>query len=235
MVKFREKVRKLEEQLMVNEGKIKQLSNELTEANCIFERFNAGSRSLDDILGVQRPTNDHSGLGYHVASSSQEKGSKVSQDKIKDVMSGNPVSSKKFQNQSKEVKSKPTINTVKSQVFVKMPEYIQRTAIGKFIPVCQYCGVKGHIRPNCFQLYDYPTHQHIHRSKTNAHKNRNDRNKHRLAHVNRDKPNVKSQVKTVSVKTVPIWVRRSDLRPCGNVSSNPLDDIGSFGGVDLAF
>ncbi|KAG5521534.1 hypothetical protein RHGRI_033936 [Rhododendron griersonianum] len=50
-----------------------------------------GSRSLDDILGVQRPTNDHSGLGYHVASPSQEKGSKVSQDKIKDVMSGNPL------------------------------------------------------------------------------------------------------------------------------------------------
>lgn len=48
MVKFREKVRKLEEQLVVNEGKIKQLSNELTEANCIFERFNAGSRSIKD-------------------------------------------------------------------------------------------------------------------------------------------------------------------------------------------
>ena len=46
-------------------------------------------------------------------------------------------------------------------------------------------------------------------------------------------PNIQSKV--VPIKTRAIWVRKSDLRPQANIFSNPLDDSGSSGGVDLTF
>ena len=27
-----------------------------------------------------------------------------------------------------------------------------KTKIGQFVPVCHFCGMKGHIRPKCFSL-----------------------------------------------------------------------------------
>ena len=81
VTRLREKVCELEDLNVANKGKINDLSTELSNANCVFKRFNAGSKALDDILEVQRLVDDRSGLGYHASSSSQEKGEKVSHGK----------------------------------------------------------------------------------------------------------------------------------------------------------
>ncbi|KAG5561763.1 hypothetical protein RHGRI_004714 [Rhododendron griersonianum] len=114
--------------------KLQGLLNGVT--NNVFERLNAGSNKLDEILSIQRPTSDRSGLGFHGVSSSKQLADKLNEAKPKEV-------TPKFH----------TINTAK--IFDKKP-LDNKKATPKFIPTCHYCQVKGHIRPNCFKLHGYP-------------------------------------------------------------------------------
>ncbi|KAG5559660.1 hypothetical protein RHGRI_009252 [Rhododendron griersonianum] len=108
----------------------------------------------------------------------------------------------------------------------------------KDIPTCHFCGMKGHIRPNCFKLHGYPTappqyYADNHGSKTQM-------PKCKVAPQPKDKnmtsrPMPKFLRKVEEVKTRCVWVKRSNLIPCANLPTNPLDDTGLFRGVDLAF
>jgi hypothetical protein len=121
----------------------------------------------------------------------------------------------------------------------------------KFVPTCHFCGVKGHIRPNCFKLHGYcnasPRYHNFYKNWSKY-----DISGYDYGYVRIQKPKYKMiprekiikvmpkyEPKIIEnfqkVKTKPIWVRKSDLRTCANLPSNPLDDNGSSWGVDLAF
>lgn len=263
VVQLRTKNKGLEQLNTMNEGKINDLSIDLKNANGIFKRFNAGSKALDNILEVQKPANDRSGLGYHASSSNKVEGGQ---------------SSTIFLNERTEVKAKPIQNTVKPKMFYKTREHIERTFTSKFIPICHhcgvhghirpqcnkfhathtsrmhfahshdyknfiptchFCGVKGHTRPNCFKLYGYPNvssrcyHVNDYGGKTQRPRHRVTPNRHSKT-VN---PKLAGKLigEVENVKGRPTWMRISDMTPHANSSTNPHDDTASSGGVDHAF
>ena len=108
------------------EEKVMNLEVELSQARTQIERMS--SAKLDEVLSAQKPTFEKTGLGYAVSfgpSSSTASGSRV-------------ISMAQSKKGDKGVKSK--IDLVNSKSFVR-PH------------VCHYCGVFGHIHPNCFKLY----------------------------------------------------------------------------------
>ncbi|KAG5550307.1 hypothetical protein RHGRI_015311 [Rhododendron griersonianum] len=185
------------------EGKVEELNIELTNANNVFEQLNASSNKLDEILSIQRPTSDRSGLGFHGVSSSKQLADKLNEAKPKEVTS-------KFH----------TINTAK--IFDKKP-LDNKKATPKFIPTCHYCQVKGHIRPNCFKLHGYPNAKHAYATNNRwSYDNFVPRwNNGQMprpvgyndGHTKDMKPRHMSigQGKSSQVKTKLIWVRRCDL------------------------
>ena len=86
------------------------------------------SANLDELLSVQKPSFDKTGLGYAVSfdpSSSTAFGSGI-------------VFVPQSEKVDKGMKSKNEMANSKS--FIRSH-------------VCHHCGVSGHIRPNCFKLY----------------------------------------------------------------------------------
>ncbi|KAG5536887.1 hypothetical protein RHGRI_024350 [Rhododendron griersonianum] len=112
-----------------------------------------------------------------------------------------------------------------------LPNKINFFEDAHFIPTCHFCGMKGHIRPNCFKLHGYPTappqyYADNHGSKTQT-------PKCKVAPPPKDKnmtsrPMPKFLRKVEEVKTRCVWVKRSNLIPCANLPTNPLDDTGLF-------
>jgi hypothetical protein len=133
-----------------------------------------GTQVLDHILSIQRHPSDRSGLGYHATSSTPQIGTEGinHKDKKKNTngmqnMLNSPVAKKQTTTvvnghlNRKEVKTK-VIDKAKSQVF---------NPVVKFIPTCHYCGMTGHIRPNCRKMHElntshdvYVTHSYGHNS-----------------------------------------------------------------------
>ncbi|KAG5515325.1 hypothetical protein RHGRI_036389 [Rhododendron griersonianum] len=180
-------------------GSLQETNKLLIESNAL----NAGSNKLDEILGIQRPTSDRSGLGFHGVSSSKQLADKLNEAKPKEVTS-------KFH----------TINTAK--IFDKKP-LGNKKVTPKFIPTCHYCQVKGHIRPNCFKLHGYPNAKHAYATNNRwSYDNFVPRwNNGQMprpvgyndGHTKDMKPRHMSigQGKSSQVKTKLIWVRRCDL------------------------
>ncbi|KAG5516291.1 hypothetical protein RHGRI_037110 [Rhododendron griersonianum] len=181
-------------------GSLQEKNGLLIESNTICE----GSKKLNNILDVQRPTSDRSGLGFHGASSSKQIGGKLNEAKAKEVMP-------KF----------CTINIAKN--IVKKPLDSKKATPPKFIPTCHYCQVKDHIRPNCFKLHGYPTAKHSYATNNRGSCDHfaprwNNVQMPRPVGYNDDhtinmNPRHISIVQSESsqVKTRPIWVRRCDL------------------------
>ncbi|KAG5550305.1 hypothetical protein RHGRI_015311 [Rhododendron griersonianum] len=180
-------------------GSLQETNKLLIESNAL----NASSNKLDEILSIQRPTSDRSGLGFHGVSSSKQLADKLNEAKPKEVTS-------KFH----------TINTAK--IFDKKP-LDNKKATPKFIPTCHYCQVKGHIRPNCFKLHGYPNAKHAYATNNRwSYDNFVPRwNNGQMprpvgyndGHTKDMKPRHMSigQGKSSQVKTKLIWVRRCDL------------------------
>ena len=110
------------------EEKVKNLEVKLSQARTQIERMS--SAKLDEVLSVQKPSSNKTGLGYVVSSgpfSSTASGSRTV-----------------FVPQSEKGNKgmKPKINLANSKSFVR-PH------------VCHHCGVSGHICPNCIKLYPY--------------------------------------------------------------------------------
>lgn len=118
----------------------------------------------------------------------------------------------------------------------------------KHVPTCHFCGVKGHIRRNCFKLHGYPN------APPNYYPVNNNEGRYKFCGYGCDrsqKPrrrvilykkitnvipkHVPKVGKIEKVKTRLIWVRRTDLKTHVDLPSNPLDDNGLSGGVNLAF
>ena len=113
------------------EEKVKNLEVELSQARTQIERMS--SARLDEVLSAQKPSFNKTGLRYAVSSSPSS--SMASRSRTVFV----PQS----EISDKGMKSKTVLVNFKS--FVR-PH------------VCHYCGVSGHIQPNCFKLYP---HKHL--------------------------------------------------------------------------
>ncbi|KAI8557465.1 hypothetical protein RHMOL_Rhmol04G0013000 [Rhododendron molle] len=256
-----EKNRALVELNSVYDDKMDKLKNELTSANNLLERLNAGSKALDDMLNSQRSPSDKSGLGFYGASSSLQQREKVNEKKHMEVTSKLHVAPV-AQIDAKKVHS---IKAVKNHKFIptchkchvkghirpqckKLPAlHTSHTHLShshdcaKFVPICHFCGIKGHIRPNCFKLHGYPNsspHYHHVNNKGNRYNcfgNGCDRNQILRHKVFSHGKMPKAVEKIGKDKIRPIWVRKSDFRPWAGLSTNSPDDTKPSGVVDLAF
>ncbi|XP_058189275.1 uncharacterized protein LOC131306863 [Rhododendron vialii] len=192
---------------------------ELDKANATFKKMNAGSKVLEEIIGVQREISNKTGLGFRKkASTSKGRGNHgFGKDK------GN------YSNPSSFICGKKTNNAPRKPTPPSPP--MQRG----FIPICHHYGVEGHIRPHCYQLIGYPhahsnfydksfwgrTYKHMPTRKTNV--------------IHQSKPFPKAKAKVEKVRIPTLWVRSLDVRPQVNHTCISLDDVGSSGDVDLAF
>ncbi|KAG5514821.1 hypothetical protein RHGRI_036015 [Rhododendron griersonianum] len=202
--RLQEKNRVLIELNTTSDDKINMLNAEIGNANILFEHLNTGSKTLDDILSMQRPASDKTGLGFCEVSPSKTLGGKANEL------------------QSEKVTPKFRTINIANNVLEKDCD-IKKSNFAKFIPTCHYCQVRGHIRPNCFQLHGYPnaTHNHASLNKSvskrhTAHKSLvnhancgNDRNMIVRSPIPTFRPN--NQIKTFQVRTRSIWVKKCDL------------------------
>lgn len=166
---LREKVKELERLNVINGDEINELTIKLKSASGVVEHFNAGSRVLDEILECQRPPSDRTGLGFHAASSNsmdEKTTGMTTHTKRKEIFVKNLGRPTAFLNQKGEAKTKTILNPI-TPIFFKLNGHTQKTIVKNFIHVCHYCGKKGHIRPNCFQLYGYPAYFGAHQDRYN--------------------------------------------------------------------
>ncbi|XP_058217429.1 uncharacterized protein LOC131328504 [Rhododendron vialii] len=195
------------------------LQVELDKANATFKKMNAGSKALEEIIGVQRRMSNKTGLGFQKEASTSKGGGNHGFGKHK----GN------HSNPSSFICGKKNNNAPRKPTPPSPP--MQRA----FIPICHHCGVNGHIRPHCYQLIGHPhahsniydksfwgsTHKHMPTHKTN------------VIHQSKPFPKAKAKVEKVRIRT--LWVRSSDVRPQVNHTCISLDDNGSSGKVNLVF
>ncbi|KAG5543019.1 hypothetical protein RHGRI_015940 [Rhododendron griersonianum] len=121
------------------------------------------------------------------------------------------------------------------------PEKMNLCKHAQFVPTCHFCGMKGHIRPNCFKLHGYPIAPlNYRRSHNYFYFDRTQRPRQRVFPLDKNKNVMANRASKIvgnfeQVKVRLLWVRKSDLRTHVELPSNPLDDTGSSGGINLAF
>ena len=119
------------------EEKVKNLEVKLSQARTQIKRM--ASAKLDEVLSAQKPSFDKADLGYVDSSGpsfSIPLGSKI-------------VIVLQSEKGDKCMKSKTDLTN--SISFVK--PHFRKSSSTKTTHVCHYCGISGHIRPNCFKLY----------------------------------------------------------------------------------
>ncbi|KAG5543018.1 hypothetical protein RHGRI_015940 [Rhododendron griersonianum] len=187
------------------ESKVANLQVELDKANATFKKLNAGSQVLDQILLSQKVASDRSGLGYEVKVFS------------KSMAEGKIVKPTEKQIASPKDIAKTNIKKIGNTNVFKQPTptdaRIQRGVNGKSTTK------RGEVSSSKFK----PT---CHNCGMIGHI----RNKNVMA--NRASKIV-GNFEQVKVRL--LWVRKSDLRTHVELPSNPLDDTGSSGGINLAF
>ncbi|KAL6986439.1 hypothetical protein U1Q18_052640 [Sarracenia purpurea var. burkii] len=196
------------------EAKIKELEKELVMSNTTLKKLNAGSLYLEEILSAQKGATDRTGLGYvHEPSTSTGSG-KINFVKavnahtlpVLNVPDGNDKNNgQKLFNSVKKTSPKFT-PTFKQNTFRNNSQ--NNFQIKKFVPVCHYCGISGHIRPKCWDL-----------TGKNVNFGRNMSNFTRIGYqssqnrfwplndVRYDPP-----LNEKSLKTRSVWVRKEDLK-----------------------
>ena len=137
-------------------SKIKFLELEMIQANAKVECV--ASKKLDEVLAHQKPFSDKSGLGYSGESSSIANVFK----EMKFVKSKEPMVATPG---VKNVKVEKKPNGIAQKVLTKPenPFVAKSKAKGKSLlkpqrgpqvqHFCHHCGVRGHIRPNCYKFH----------------------------------------------------------------------------------
>ena len=99
------------------------------------------SAKLDEVLSAQKPSSDKIGLRYAVSSN---------------LSSSTAFGSMNiFVPQSEKCdKSMKSITDLSNSKYFVRP-HSRKFSSSKTTYVCHYCGVSGHIHPNCFKLYPY--------------------------------------------------------------------------------
>ena len=136
-------------------SKIKFLEPKVVQANAKVKRV--PSKKLDEVLALQKPFLDKSGLGY---TGERSLSVKVSKDmkfmKAKEPMVATINAEKVKPKKKRNVADQRALIKPRNQLVVK-PE-----AKGKSLPksqrglrtkhFCHHCGLQGHTRPNCHKL-----------------------------------------------------------------------------------
>ncbi|KAG5565813.1 hypothetical protein RHGRI_001666 [Rhododendron griersonianum] len=262
------------------ESKVAKLQVELDKANATFKKLNAGSQILDEVLSSQKVALDRGGLGYKAEGSLKSKArekmifgkpnsnapaslvankakSPVKEKNVKHARTKPPkvkkqcpvVKSTTKRGEVNSFKFKPTChycgimghirpNCFKLHGFSFTNHVYASHNRDKHVPMCHFCGVKGHIQRNCFKLHGYPNAPLSYHS-VNNNEGRSQKPSRRVIHYRKITNVIPKHVPKVGkiekVKTRLIWVRRTDLKTNVDLPSNPLDDNGLSGGVNLVF
>ncbi|KAG5562829.1 hypothetical protein RHGRI_005526 [Rhododendron griersonianum] len=168
----------------ISEGKIIMLKADVDKANILFERLNTGSKTLDEILSIQRPASDKTGLGFYEASSSKTFGGIANELELK------------------KVKLKPH-STNTANIMIGKAHEIKKGIFTRFIPTCHFCQVKGHIRPKCFQLYGYPQGFRHHKNSSMS--------SHKRVKSSQSKPLLENHKNLSKIPTRQFWVRKREV------------------------
>ncbi|KAG5531242.1 hypothetical protein RHGRI_026007 [Rhododendron griersonianum] len=260
-----------------------QVELELDKANATFKKLNAGSQILDEVLSSQKVALDRGGLGYKAEGSLKSKArekmifgkpnsnapaslvvnkakSPVKEKNVKHARTKPPKVKKQCpvvkstttkRGEVNSFKFKPTchycgiMGHIRPNCLKLHSPNISHTHVAyshdyhdKHVPMCHFCGVKGHIQRNCFKLHGYPNAPLSYHS-VNNNEGRSQKPSRSVIHYRKITNVIPKHVPKVGkiekVKTRLIWVRRTDLKTNVDLPSNPLDDNGLSGGVNLAF
>ena len=149
-----------------NEKKLQDTRAELESTQKNLKMMNSGTTKLDHILSMGKASCDRHGLGY---------------------------TSKCSTSKTVFVKETPA---PKPQIVPSKKGIISPPRCKKFVPICHYCGLIGHIRPRCYKYL-------------NALKRGMLMNPPISINLRRT-PNAKIYVQNKSPRR--IWVRKNDLR-----------------------
>ncbi|XP_022873961.1 uncharacterized protein LOC111392800 [Olea europaea var. sylvestris] len=116
------------------EDKVKTLTSELEKSNAHLQTFISGTKKLDDILGMNKPTGDRKGLGY-----------------VEGNTHGVGPSKTVFISASRKSNAVNSPNKGKN-VSREQSHQSRRNFMPKHPQTCTYCGALGHTRPRCYKL-----------------------------------------------------------------------------------
>ncbi|KAG2685396.1 hypothetical protein I3760_10G123700 [Carya illinoinensis] len=106
------------------------------------------TQKLEEMLSIQKSSCDRTGLGYMTSQGMELKDSSSAATSSKDIIF---VKGSQDEETPKKVVSTTHVPRAShDRSMTKKPN--QGKCKVKFIPICHYCGVVGHIRPNCFNL-----------------------------------------------------------------------------------
>ncbi|KAG2675601.1 hypothetical protein I3760_12G012400 [Carya illinoinensis] len=106
------------------------------------------TQKLEEMLSFQKSSCDRTGLGYMTSQGMELKDSSSAATSSKDKIF--VKGSQDEETLKKAVYTTHVSRASHDRSMTKKPN--QGKSKGKFIPICHYCGVVGHIRPNCFNL-----------------------------------------------------------------------------------
>ncbi|XP_022897599.1 uncharacterized protein LOC111411284 [Olea europaea var. sylvestris] len=148
------KIKKINKALLKKlEDKVKTLTSELEKSNAHLQTFISGTKKLDDILGMNKPTGDRKGLGYVEGNTHGAGPSKTVF--ISASRKSNAVNSP---NKGKNVSREQSHQSRRNFMF-KHPK--TRTFEPRFIPTYHHYGALGHTRPRCYKLGNERRNQNI--------------------------------------------------------------------------
>ncbi|KAG2718398.1 hypothetical protein I3760_03G218400 [Carya illinoinensis] len=106
------------------------------------------TQKLEEMLSIQKSSCDHTGLGYMTSQGMELKDSSSAATSSKNIIF--IKGSQDEETPKKAVSTTHVLRASHDRSMTKKPK--QGKSKGKFIPICHYCDVVGHIRPNCFNL-----------------------------------------------------------------------------------
>ena len=142
--KIKGKISQLEVMITEKEKSLKSVAIELERTKKRLRLLNNGSNKLDHLITTGKPFGDDSGIEYKGDSSSS---------RIVFVKSGLLDNSLNNAVKNPIVKSIATMQFVTTGKIVRNPMKNQKDKM--FVPICNFCVVKGHIRPRCFTMMSF--------------------------------------------------------------------------------
>ncbi|XP_022849834.1 uncharacterized protein LOC111371915 [Olea europaea var. sylvestris] len=129
------------------EERVKTLTCELEKSNTQLQSFVSGTKKLDNLLGMNKPTGNSQGLGFLKSDSNVSSLSKTTLV---------PVSNRSNVSTNLEFKDKNFTGLKATRAHkISTPNFHDqhsRTSEPRFIPTCHHCGTLGHMRPRCRKL-----------------------------------------------------------------------------------
>ncbi|KAI3462422.1 hypothetical protein Pfo_019085 [Paulownia fortunei] len=171
----------LDRQIIVEKDMLlKSTTVELEMAKASLSRINTGKAKLDEILSTGQVGGNRQGVGYIDECTNTKMDPKSKIEFVKSTV------------------AKPSIfDSGNKKVF-------QKSRPRKYVPICHYCHIPGHIRPKCFKLKnDLWNGKHVRTSFSGQFE-------HRAKSTSKHTPKIKIPLKGYFPRR--IWIRKSDLR-----------------------